>query len=173
MITPSGTSVPATATTAANSTPVASLDEPAATQLSEIILPTIKVGDRGTDVRTIQLLLRYRRHDIVDDGIFGSATENEVKVFQTKNNLESTGIVDAQTWERLFVSFGEGARGEPVKAVQLQLSQKHAAGVDADGDFGPKTKAAVMRFQEQMRIRVDGVVGPTTWRYLVAARGAP
>lgn len=33
-------------------------------------------------------------------------------------------------------------------------------------DFGPRTEAAVRRFQESKRIAVDGIVGPVTWREL-------
>lgn len=49
-----------------------------------------------------------------------------------------------------------GDSGEDVRSVQLAL------GVDADGQFGPKTKAAVEAFQHDRGLTVDGIVGRFT-----------
>lgn len=51
-----------------------------------------------------------------------------------------------------------GDRGEEVAYLQSQL------GVETVGIFGPKTKAAVIKFQRKFPgIVADGVVGPITW----------
>jgi hypothetical protein len=131
--------------------------------------PRLAVGVRGPEVRTVQLLLRYRRYDVADDGLFGPATQQAVHDFQAKHGLEADGAVDAGTWELLVVTVGEGSRGEPVTAVQVLLSQKHGAGLDADGDFGPRTRTAVLRFQTRAGLPPDGIVGPGTWRHLVGS----
>lgn len=39
-------------------------------------------------------------------------------------------------------------------------------GITADGDFGPKTLAAVKNFQASKGLVVDGIVGPKTWAAL-------
>lgn len=51
-----------------------------------------------------------------------------------------------------------------VKWVQWHLSRlKYSLGSEGiDGDFGPKTLAAVLAFQSSAKIEVDGVVGPET-----------
>lgn len=57
-----------------------------------------------------------------------------------------------------------GDYGPAVELVQAQL------GVAADGLFGPITKDAVMKFQRNASIDVDGIVGPQTWAALDRAR---
>lgn len=37
------------------------------------------------------------------------------------------------------------------------------------GFYGPLTEAAVKRFQRASRLRVDGIVGPATWRAFLRA----
>ena len=49
-----------------------------------------------------------------------------------------------------------GSRGPAVAEIQRAL------GVDADGIFGPRTRAAVRSFQQRHGLLVDGIVGPQT-----------
>lgn len=49
---------------------------------------------------------------------------------------------------------------EFVKVVQLKL------GIDQDGDFGPKTEAAVRVFQSKNNLVPDGIIGPKSWLIL-------
>lgn len=53
-----------------------------------------------------------------------------------------------------------GSKGEDVKKLQKLL------GITADGDFGPKTEAAVKEFQKKNGLVADGIVGPKTWPLL-------
>jgi len=62
----------------------------------------------------------------------------------------------------------EGSHGQAVKDLQAALKK---AGFDphgVDGNFGPKTTAAVVAFQRSAGIVVDGRVGPQTWAALNA-----
>jgi murein DD-endopeptidase MepM/ murein hydrolase activator NlpD len=52
----------------------------------------------------------------------------------------------------------QGSKGADVKYLQNKL------GITADGDFGPKTKAAVVAFQTKHGLAADGIVGPKTWK---------
>lgn len=49
-----------------------------------------------------------------------------------------------------------GSRGETVRAVQEKL------GIVPDGIFGPKTKSAIMNYQKQKHLAIDGILGPET-----------
>lgn len=59
-----------------------------------------------------------------------------------------------------------GSSGKAVKRLQ------EALGIDADGEFGPRTLEAVEEFQAEADLTVDGVVGKKTWAALESARGA-
>lgn len=61
----------------------------------------------------------------------------------------------------------EGSKGAAVKEAQ-KLLIKHGASIKADGDFGAKTKAAVVAFQKSKKLTADGVIGSKTWKALQA-----
>ena len=54
----------------------------------------------------------------------------------------------------------KGSTGPEVEELQRLL------GITVDGDFGPATELAVMKFQGQRGLKTDGVVGPKTWEKL-------
>jgi hypothetical protein len=56
-----------------------------------------------------------------------------------------------------------GATSDLVKEVQTKV------GVTADGNFGPKTEAALRAFQRAHGLVPDGIVGPKTWAALDTA----
>lgn len=56
-----------------------------------------------------------------------------------------------------------GDTGDLVKIIQARL------GLVQDGDFGPKTEAAVRQFQREHQLVPDGIVGPKSWKVLDAA----
>ena len=106
------------------------------------------------------------------DGIFGVATVNALKDFQTSQGLDSTGVVDAATVEALAnpaapVSGGSSELGLPVfgekgaRVLDLQAALVKA-GISVrggvDGDFGAGTSAAIIEFQRREGLGATGRV---------------
>jgi peptidoglycan hydrolase-like protein with peptidoglycan-binding domain len=67
----------------------------------EPVVPTLRQGDRGEDVRRLQMLLRDHGYAIVADGAFGPLTTSIVRQFQSACGLTADGIVGPDTWEAL------------------------------------------------------------------------
>ncbi|MDR2073984.1 MAG: peptidoglycan-binding protein [Oscillospiraceae bacterium] len=65
---------------------------------------TLQIGSTGNPVRTIQSQLNSISNNypailkLASDGIYGSATSDAVKTFQSIFNLPQTGVVDYATW---------------------------------------------------------------------------
>jgi peptidoglycan hydrolase-like protein with peptidoglycan-binding domain len=59
-----------------------------------------------------------------------------------------------------------GSSGKDVEALQKAL------GLEVDGDYGPKTEAAVRQFQRAHDLVPDGLVGPRTWAAIDTMAGA-
>ena len=62
----------------------------------------------------------------------------------------------------------QGSQGADVRRLQILLNDKliPRPHLRVDGDFGARTHAAVLAFQAQERLKVDGVVGERTWAAL-------
>jgi len=67
----------------------------------------------------------------------------------------------------MFLS--RGSQGSKVLALQEKLSQLGYDVGPVDGVFGPRTEAAVLKFQQNRLLDVDGVVGNQTWQALFDA----
>lgn len=62
---------------------------------------TLRKGDRGTDVRTLQTLLTKAGYTVAVDGIFGIKTYESVKAYQADRGLAVDGVVGKATWSEL------------------------------------------------------------------------
>ena len=62
---------------------------------------TLRKGDRGTDVRTLQTLLTKAGYTVAVDGIFGNKTYESVKAYQADRGLAVDGVVGKITWSEL------------------------------------------------------------------------
>lgn len=65
-----------------------------------------------------------------------------------------------------------GSTGDDVALLQANL-RRLGFPIAVDGDFGAATELAVMRVQATKRLTVDGIVGPATWKVLLAKRRTP
>ena len=66
--------------------------------------PTIRRGNKGSDVIECQTMLTRLGYDIGScgiDGDFGRATEAAVRSFQSDNGLVIDGVVGVMTWDAL------------------------------------------------------------------------
>lgn len=68
-------------------------------------LPTLRLGDKGWDVKTLHYLLLARdcaNLDGLDDTVFSAAHEQGVKGLQAAAGLEEDGVVGQRTWPVLL-----------------------------------------------------------------------
>ena len=85
-----------------------------------------KKGDRGERIKIVQTLLNMAGADLDVDGVFGPKTEDAVKNFQSKQNLEPTGQVDTATMCDLSSVTLEQAAGHLEKMVAWLMDIKAA-----------------------------------------------
>jgi peptidoglycan hydrolase-like protein with peptidoglycan-binding domain len=132
------------------------------------VWPRVKPGATDSSnflVGPVQFLLRAHGSGIVADGTYGPATTTAVQRFQADNGVTADGIVDSQTWPKLIVTVGPGSTGDAVKAVQSCFPS-----LTVDGNFGPKTEAAVRDLQDVFLPPSDGIVGPNTWHLIAVPK---
>ena len=53
--------------------------------------------------------------------------------------------------------------GDDVKLLQEQLNKKGYDCGKVDGEFGTKTRDAVIKYQKDNMLTADGIVGQKTW----------
>jgi hypothetical protein len=140
--------------------------------------PVISSGHRGQPVRTLQHLLRAHGQGVRVDGDFGPRTAAAVRAVQRNRGLTADGVVGPKTWPTLVIEVKHGSDGDAVRGVQGELRFREPGALRVDGVFGPRTEAAVRRFQAALAaqvtsVAVDGIVGPVTWQALVGGMLPP
>jgi peptidoglycan hydrolase-like protein with peptidoglycan-binding domain len=149
------------------------------------IPPTISEGSTGPNVRWAQYLLVRRTLSYNQiDGVFGPVTKTAVVEFQSGEGLVADGIVGPKTWTALGgtqpepPTLQQGSHGTVVQKLQTALNEGRGdfspdtdPPLAVDGNFGPKTAAAVKGTQQLAGITADGIVGLQTWAVPVHAAG--
>ena len=75
--------------------------------------PNQSLGNRGTDVRAIQGLLRAHGVAVANTGIFETTTRDAVMTFQSTHGLPADGVVRTTMWEKLIVPMSPGGSSAP------------------------------------------------------------
>lgn len=153
---------------------------------------TVRRGDKGPSVSKLNELLAEAGFADVNTLVFGSKTLAAVRAYQASRKLIVDGIVGLQTWTSLLhnlpaIAESEqspfkvevatvserptlklGSEGSIVEELQRRLLDEGFDPGPVDGIFGPKTKAAVVSYQDSFGLEPDGVCGPITWRAVLS-----
>ncbi|MFF5175972.1 peptidoglycan-binding protein [Micromonospora sp. NPDC000089] len=129
--------------------------------------PTLGDGANGANVVTAQFLLRHHGLSLTVDGAYGSGTRAAVVSFQAGRGLTADGNIGSSTWTALAAQVAPGDNNNAVRALQTALN-KYGYGLGVDGAFGTSTTNAVNDFKARNALTGGGVVGTTTWQFLVA-----
>ena len=149
-------------------------------------------------VEALQKYLRQLSYDDLDiypvpiDGIYDAATQQAVIVFQQKHGIDSNGIVDKNTWDKIYseylksiikysypatVSFfprttnktiSIGDKGFVVNVIQYMLQELsrdygEKLYVEISGIYDSDTENSVREFQKVNLIDPNGIVDQNTW----------
>ena len=143
-------------------------------------------GDRGKEVLDVQTRLLAQGFELGRegmDGYFGPHTELAVRSFQQRRGLLMDGVIGANTWrelveagytpgDRLLYLREPPFRGDDVLALQVKLN---LLGFNAGAERGvldEETEHAVLDFQRNAGLPLDGIVGESTLVKLEALRKA-
>lgn len=82
----------------------------------------------------------------------------------TQPTPETTSI-EGKVYNMSQLKYGD--KGQQVKVLQHYLNLKLGLSLVVDGDFGTKTKNAVIKYQTSKGLTADGVCGEKTWNKLL------
>ncbi len=139
-------------------------------------MQTIRQGDSGAAVEDVQqrLVIVGLMPEEAVDGEFGSKTADAVRAFRSQVGLEDGDEIDEKTWSMLVdASYHMGDRtlylrmpyfhGHDVLELQRALGALGFPSGREDGIFGAFTEDAVRKFQSNLGLPSDGIVGSYTF----------
>ncbi|MEY3222027.1 MAG: hypothetical protein RLZZ203_883, partial [Cyanobacteriota bacterium] len=104
---------------------------------------------------------------LAEDNGMGPATSSATEKFQRIVGILPTGMASNTTWDAINqilakrVVQGTHTSGVIIKYLQYRI------GSQPDGIYGPKTQAAIKKFQQQNGLTADGIVGTMSWQKLI------
>ncbi|MHC5938895.1 peptidoglycan-binding domain-containing protein [Nostoc sp.] len=124
--------------------------------------PVLSQGKTGAAVTRLQQRLRQLGYlNANPTGNFGQITKDAVIAFQQNYRLPANGTVNRQTWNKLLGSSPTPARSslstQQVRELQVRLRQLGYFKTNPTGNIGPMTREAVIAFQRNYRLPVDGI----------------
>jgi len=152
----------------------------------------LQLGSRGPDVLYVQRIINAIRSRypqlpfLTEDGVYGTGTQEAVRIFQNLSGISADGIVGRVTWNALNNAYNNtsssciptrnypgtalriGSGGSNVLYIQQLLntirnSYTDIPSLSEDGIFGSVTQSAVRTFQRIFGLDADGIVGRITW----------
>ncbi|MBX0315317.1 peptidoglycan-binding domain-containing protein [Planococcus glaciei] len=151
---------------------------------------TLRKGSTRIEVKLLQWTLNQYGLKTAVDGVFGAATDKNVRQYQKDKGLKADGIVGVNTWVAIYAEhkkptdpdgelpaelrnlmdiapehqfiLREGSNRMEVLLLQWTLN-KYGLKTAVDGVFGPETKRNVRQYQKDKGLKVDGIVGVNTW----------
>jgi peptidoglycan hydrolase-like protein with peptidoglycan-binding domain len=151
---------------------------------------TLGFGDTGAGVTRLQDLLRRAGYfDGLSTGYFGSYTKEKLVLFQKENRLTADGFASRATIAALEKAPAAPAAtaskppsttapavtpvaltrmlmmgdiGNDVRSLQQKLTALKYYTGPITGEFGNLTEAAILNFQRDKNLGIDGVVGSRT-----------
>ncbi|MEH2163808.1 MAG: peptidoglycan-binding protein [Nostoc sp.] len=151
-----------------------------------------KIGSNGPEVTSNQRCLKKLGYfNGPASGKFASLTQNAVIKFQQANRIPADGVVGINTQQTLqracqsrttarntrsasrlsnqYAVLSQGKTGAAVTRLQQRLRQLGYLNTNPNGNFGPKTREAVIKFQRNYRITANGIVNQQTWNALLGS----
>ena len=129
---------------------------------------SVGIGDSGVDVTELQE--RLVDLGFLDEvtGNFGIFTQTAVKEFQKSNEIESDGLVNSETREKIYSedAIGKtlkyGDENEKIKIYQSKLKELGYYEGSVSGYFNASFRDAVKLFQSKNGLIADGMIGTNT-----------
>ncbi len=130
--------------------------------------PILLEGSQGPAVTRLQQRLQQLGYFQANPtGKFGPITKDAVIAFQRNAGLPADGITNRQTWNRLLAPTSSPSNPaipnttslapQQIRELQEGLRQLGYLQANPTGNFGPLTRDALLRFQRDYQLAVDGV----------------
>jgi hypothetical protein len=130
-----------------------------------------KPAERSQEWIRLYKLALQRRETLLSDPVLKALDETGGKLLLARGDVAAnvaalpSTIVASKPRPTLRL----GSTGEDVVFLQRRLQAIGVFSGTIDGDFGPKTQAAVIAAQKRLGLTADGVVGNSTWAALQTA----